>query len=41
MAVCNKHLDHGPLTVTLDGGIILDLAERLRMDPGTNIEIGG
>ncbi len=41
MAVCNQHLDHGPITVKLDGGIILDLADRLRMDPGTDIEIGG
>lgn len=41
MAVCNQHLDHGPITVKLDGGIILDPANRLRMDPGTDIEIGG
>ena len=41
MAVCNQHLDHGPITVKLDGGIIPDLADRLRMDPGTDIEIGG
>ena len=41
MAVCNQHLDHGPIAVKLDGGIILDLADRLRMDPGTDIEIGG
>ena len=41
MAVCNQHLDHGPITVNLDGVIILDLADRLRMDPGTDIEIGG
>lgn len=41
MAVCNQHLDHGPITVKLDGGIILDLAERLKDNPGSRLEIGG
>lgn len=40
MAVCNQHLDHGPLSIELDGSIILDLADRLRMDPGTHFEVG-
>lgn len=40
MARCNEHLNHGPLSIELDGRIILDLAEKLRADPGTHFEIG-
>lgn len=40
MARCNEHLDHGPISVELDGHIILDLADRLISDPGLHIEIG-
>lgn len=40
MAVCNQHLDHGPISVELDGRIILDLAEKLMADPGLHLEIG-
>lgn len=40
-AVCNQHLDHGPLSIKLDGSVILELADRLISDPGVNIEIGG
>ena len=41
MAVCNQHLDHGPISVELDGSVILELADRLISDPGVHIEIGG
>ena len=41
MAVCNQHLDHGPLSIELDGSVILELADRLIADPGIHIEIGG
>ena len=41
MAVCNQHLDHGPLSIELDGSVILELADRLISDPGVHIEIGG
>ena len=40
MAVCNQHLDHGPLSIELDGSVILELADRLISDPGVHIEIG-
>lgn len=40
MAVCNQNLDHGPLSIELDGNLILDLADKLRNDPGTHFEIG-
>lgn len=40
MARCNEHLDHGPISVELDGRIILDLAKRLKDNPGTRLEIG-
>lgn len=41
MAVCNQHLDHGPISIELDGSVILELADRLISDPGIHIEIGG
>ena len=41
MAVCNQHLDHGPISIELDGSVILELADRLISDPGVHIEIGG
>ena len=41
MARCNEHLDHGPITVELDGRIIIDLAERLKANPGSRLQIGG
>ena len=41
MAVCNQHLDHGPISIELDGSAILELADRLISDPGVHIEIGG
>lgn len=41
LAICNEHLNHGPITVELDGRIILDLAERLKDNPGSRLEIGG
>lgn len=41
MAVCNQHLDHGPISIELDGSVILELADRLISDPGAHIEIGG
>ena len=34
-------LDHGPLSIELDGSVILELADRLISDPGVHIEIGG
>lgn len=40
MAVCNQHLDHGPISIELDGSVILELADRLISDPGVHIEIG-
>ncbi len=39
MAVCNQHLDHGPISIELDGSVILELADRLISDPGVHIEI--
>ena len=41
MAVCNQPLDHGPISIELDGSVILELADRLISDPGVHIEIGG
>lgn len=41
MAVCNQHLGHGPISIELDGSVILELADRLISDPGVHIEIGG
>ena len=41
MAVCNQRLDHGPISIELDGSVILELADRLISDPGVHIEIGG
>ncbi len=41
MALCNEHLNHPPLSVELDGRIILDLAAKLRENPGQSFEIGG
>ena len=41
MAVCNQHLDHGPISIELDGSVILELADRLISDPGVHIENGG
>ena len=34
MAVCNQHLDHGPISIELDGSVILELADRLISDSG-------
>lgn len=39
--VRNQHLDHGPISIELDGSVILELADRLISDPGVHIEIGG
>ena len=41
MARCNEHLNHGPISVELDGRIIFDLAKRLKENPGSRLEIGG
>lgn len=41
MATCNQRLNHPPLSVELDGRIILDLAAKLRENPGQSFEIGG
>lgn len=41
MAVCNEHLNRPPITVELDGSIILDLAKKLRENPGASFTIGG
>ena len=41
LAICNEYLNHGPITVELDGRIIFDLAERLKDNPGSRLEIGG
>lgn len=41
LAICNEHLNHGPITVELDGRVIIDLAERLKANPGSKLEIGG
>lgn len=41
MAICNEHLNHPPLTIELDAGIILDLAKRIRANPGGCFTIGG
>lgn len=35
------HIDHGPLSIELDGSVILELADHLISDPGVHIEIGG
>lgn len=40
MAVCNQHLDHGPLHIEIDGSIILELAKRLTAEPGAHFDIG-
>ena len=37
----DQHLDHGPISIELDGSVILELADRLISDPGVHIEIGG
>ena len=36
-----RYLDHGPISIELDGSVILELADRLISDPGVHIEIGG
>lgn len=41
MARCNEHMNHGPISIELDGRIIFDLAKRLKDKPGSRIEIGG
>ena len=41
MAVCNQHLDHGPISIEVDGRVIIDLAKRLKENPGSRLEIGG
>lgn len=41
MALCNEHLNRPPVSVELDGRIILDLAAKLRENPGDSFEIGG
>jgi len=41
MAVCNQHLNHGPISIEVDGRVIIDLAKRLKDKPGSRIEIGG
>lgn len=41
MAVDNIHFNRLPLSVELDGNIILDLAAKLRANPGQSFEIGG
>lgn len=40
MAVCNQHMDHGPLSVEIAGSIIIELAKRLTAEPGSHLEIG-
>ena len=40
MAVCNQHLDHGPLHIEIDGSVILELAKRLTAEPGAHFDIG-
>lgn len=37
----NNIQDHGPISIELDGSVILELADRLISDPGVHIEIGG
>ena len=41
MARCNEDLNHGPISVELDGRIIFDLAKRLKENPGSRLEISG
>ena len=41
MARCNEHLNHGPISIEVDGRIIIDLAKRLKENPGSRLEIGG
>ncbi len=41
MAKSHQHLDRPPVSVELDGSIILDLAKRLRQSPGSDFTIGG
>ena len=41
MARCNEHLNHGPISIEVDGRIIIDLAKRLKDNPGSRLEIGG
>lgn len=41
MARCNEHLNHGPISIEVDGRVIIDLAKRLKENPGSRLEIGG
>ena len=41
MACCNEHLNHGPISIEVDGRVIIDLAKRLKENPGSRLEIGG
>lgn len=41
MARCNEHLNHGPISIEVDGRVIIDLAKRLKDKPGSRLEIGG
>lgn len=40
LALCNEHLRRPEINVEIGGSIILDLAEKLKADPGTNFRIG-
>ena len=37
----NEHLNHGPISIEMDGRVIIDLAKRLKENPGSRLEIGG
>ena len=39
MARCNEHLNHGPISIEVDGRIIIDLAKRLKENPDTGVAI--
>ena len=41
MARCNEHLNHGPISIEVDGRVIIDLAKRLKENQGSRLEIGG
>ena len=41
LAICNEHLNHGPISIEVDGRVIIDLAKRLKENPGSRLEIGG
>ena len=41
MARCNERLNHGPISIEVDGRVIIDLAKRLKENPGSRLEIGG